>query len=165
MALNKRRFLLKKKYENKNEHRTKLYSIWCAMRQRCRNKNNKDYKYYGERCISVCNDWDDFLNFKVWAISVGYKEGLTIDRIDTYGNYEPSNCRWITIQEQQQNRRDAHFITYNGETLNMTQWAKKTGISRSALKYRLNSGWSIEDALYTPLISNGYRKQKIKESN
>lgn len=83
-----------------------LHGVWSAMRQRCSNPKNKDYKYYGARGISVCQEWQSgYLAFRSWALSNGYQTGLTIDRINTYGNYEPDNCRWITIQEQQKNRR------------------------------------------------------------
>lgn len=82
-----------------------LHAVWNMMRQRCTNKRNKDYKYYGGRGIQVCLAWTEYSSFRDWAISSGYAQGLTIDRINTNGNYEPQNCRWITIQEQQKNRR------------------------------------------------------------
>lgn len=84
----------------------KLHGVWNMMKQRCLNRNCKDFKYYGLRGIRVCDEWiKDYLTFRAWALSNGYEEGLTIDRIDPDGNYEPSNCRWITIQAQQKNRR------------------------------------------------------------
>lgn len=83
----------------------KLHGVWNAMNQRCRNPNNADFKYYGARGVCICEEWQHYLPFREWALTHGYEEGLTIDRINTYGNYEPENCRWITIQEQQKNRR------------------------------------------------------------
>ena len=83
----------------------KLHGIWAQMRQRCSNPKNKSYKYYGALGVSVCEQWQQYGPFRDWAMKNGYKEGLTIDRINTYGNYEPDNCRWITIQEQQKNRK------------------------------------------------------------
>ncbi|PNH18659.1 hypothetical protein B6K86_08665 [Lachnospiraceae bacterium] len=83
----------------------KLHGVWNMMKQRCQNPNNQDYKYYGARGIGVCDSWKNYLNFRSWALANGYEKGLTIDRIDSDGNYEAGNCRWISIQEQQKNRR------------------------------------------------------------
>lgn len=84
---------------------TKLYMVWSSMRSRCNTPTNKSYIYYGGRGIKVCPEWDDYAVFEEWAISAGYKEGLSIDRIDNDGNYEPSNCRWATPHEQRINQR------------------------------------------------------------
>lgn len=83
----------------------KLHGVWNAMKQRCQNPRSRDYKFYGLRGIRVCDAWQNYLTFRTWALANGYAEGLTIDRIDPDGNYEADNCRWITIQEQQKNRR------------------------------------------------------------
>lgn len=86
---------------------TRLHSIWATMKERCDLKKRRDYKYYGGRGITVCDEWrNDFQAFYDWAMANGYLDDLTIDRIDVNGNYEPSNCRWITIQEQQKNKRN-----------------------------------------------------------
>lgn len=89
------------------------YLNWQGMVSRCNNPNDKDYKRYGGRGIQVCQEWRHMPNFEKWAIASGYKEGLTIDRIDVNGNYEPSNCRWLTRGEQNRNRRDNIKITIN----------------------------------------------------
>ncbi|MDR2923473.1 MAG: hypothetical protein LBU85_09060 [Treponema sp.] len=81
------------------ESNSHLYSIWKAMRQRCTNPKAKAYKYYGGKGISICPEWKTFLPFREWALTNGYKDGLSIDRIDSDKNYTPENCRWITIKE------------------------------------------------------------------
>lgn len=86
------------------QYGTKLYHVWGTMKYRCNNPNDKHFHRYGGRGIKVCDEWNDFIPFYKWATNHGYKEGLTIDRINNDGNYEPSNCRWVTIQEQQRNK-------------------------------------------------------------
>lgn len=85
---------------------TKLHGIWAGVLARCRNKNTRSYKYYGAKGVVVCSEWHRFEPFAKWALRNGYREGLSIDRIDPFGNYEPSNCRWIPRSEQRYTRRD-----------------------------------------------------------
>lgn len=82
-----------------HENRTRLYTIWCGMRQRCNNPNREAYIHYGGKGIEVCDEWSDYNAFKDWAENNGYADNLSIDRINSNGNYEPSNCRWITVSE------------------------------------------------------------------
>ena len=125
---------------------TRLYNIWSGMKRRCQDPKHKDYPRYGARGIKICEEWkNDFLPFKQWALSHGYSDKLTLDRIDFNSNYEPFNCRWVTVKEQGNNRRSNRFITYKGETKTVKQWADELGIERHALLYRLNN-WSVEEA-------------------
>lgn len=128
-----------------------LRVVWSGLKDRCYNMNCKAYKNYGGREITVCDEWrNDFQAFYYWAMSNGYKNGLTIDRIDVNGNYEPSNCRWATMKEQANNKRNNRLITYNGKTQTITQWADETGIERRTISARISRGWNIERTLSTP---------------
>lgn len=122
----------------KKTENLKLYGVWANMQQRCLNHKNKDYKYYGARGIKICDKWiSDFRYFYEWAISNGYKDGLTIERIDVNGNYEPSNCKWIPFKEQSKNKRNNVMITYEGETHCLNEWSRIKKISKDVLRYRL----------------------------
>lgn len=128
---------------------TRLYRIWTLMKDRCENHNTPNFENYGGRGIKVCEEWrNSFEAFMRWSMKNGYSEGLSIDRIDVNGNYCPENCRWATWKEQQNNRRDNHFITYNGRTQTISQWSEETGINQATLLQRINKlNWSIERAL------------------
>lgn len=128
---------------------TRLYSIWSNMIQRCTNMNRSDYKRYGGRGITVCDEWkDSFQAFNDWAVSNGYADDLTLDRIDSNGNYEPQNCRWATYKEQGNNKRSNRLLTYNGETHTIAEWADIVGIKSSIIYQRINCyKWSVERAL------------------
>lgn len=132
-----------------NMAKTRIYRIWGGMIERCKNPNNKDYKNYGGRGVSVCKEWRDFVGFEEWAMKNGYSESLTIDRINVNGNYEPSNCRWITNAEQQKNRRNTILVKYNGEEHCLKDWARIIGIPYCTLHGRLAAGWSVDKALST----------------
>ena len=131
--------------------RSRLYSIYIGMKERCSNPQHCAYSNYGGRGISYCEDWQTFQNFKTWAEQNGYTDNLTLDRIDVNGNYEPSNCRWSTFKEQQNNRTNNHLIEYNGELKTLQQWGEIFGIKWTTLYKRLQSGWDIEKALTTPV--------------
>ncbi|KXJ61654.1 MAG: hypothetical protein AXW14_08565 [Alteromonas sp. Nap_26] len=90
---------------------TPLYYVWKTMRQRCHNPSNQNYDYYGGRGISVCSSWNDFKEFESWALANGYSKGLTIDRTDPNGNYEPSNCEWVTWKDQANNRNFRGYLS------------------------------------------------------
>ena len=108
---------------------TRMYRLWEAMRTRCNNRNSKSYKNYGGRGISICEEWNDFETFYSWAMSHGYMDDLTIDRIDCNRGYEPSNCRWIPRVDQALNRRNTIRLTYKGREYTPTELSNLTGIS------------------------------------
>ena len=128
--------------------RTRLYREWQNMKRRCLNCNDKRYSYYGGRGIKICKEWLVPDNFFEWALSNGYSDELTIDRIDANGNYEPTNCRWATIKEQCNNRRSNVLLTYNGKTQNITQWAEELGLNVRTCFSRYNYGYSVEKILF-----------------
>lgn len=127
----------------------RLYWVWAAIIQRCENPTNKDYPGYGGRGISICHEWrNDFGSFHSWAISSGYRDGLTIERVDVNGNYEPSNCTWIVNERQAFNTRRSNLLTHNGKTQTISDWAAETGISYKTIRGRIfQYGWSVERAL------------------
>lgn len=130
------------------ETRSKLYGVWSSIKSRCLNSNTAAYKDYGGRGISICDEWkNSFEVFRDWAYANGYKEGVSIDRIDNNGNYCPDNCRWVISVVQANNRRSNILITYNGETLTVTEWAEKLGKNPKTIFNRLYSGWSAIEAI------------------
>lgn len=130
---------------------TRIYNIWHDMKERTRNKNNKRYDRYGGRGITLCKEWGKYENFYTWSIENGYKENLTIDRIDNNKGYSPDNCRWTTQAEQNRNKSDNVLIEHNGETKTVAEWAKEKNMTYDCLRYRIKRGWSIEKALETPV--------------
>lgn len=126
----------------------RVHKIWENMKRRCYDKNDISYKNYGGRGIIVCDEWkDDFLSFYKWAIKHGYKDELTLDRVDVNGPYSPDNCHWSSMKEQQNNRRNNTVIECFGEAHTLQQWADILGINRSTISSRIRYGWPIEMAL------------------
>jgi hypothetical protein len=129
--------------------RTRLYGIHQSMLKRCFSSNSFAYKDYGGRGITVCDEWkNDFQTFYNWAVNNGYSDELTIDRIDVNGNYEPSNCRWITKGEQSKNTRKNVYFTYNGETKIISDWVRELGIPLTTFRRRIKQNRPIEEILY-----------------
>ena len=143
-----------------NCSRTQLYRTWRNIKSRCNNPNTPRFKDYGGRGIKVTKEWENFECFKNWALNNGYSDELTIDRINVNGDYEPSNCRWITNKEQQLNRRNNHLITYNGTTKTLTEWAIEMEMKPKTLRSRIiDYQWSIDKALTTPVKS--YKRRNM----
>ena len=162
-----------RKNKSKEEHPTykhgkrhsRIYSTWVNMKTRCYNKNVKAYKNYGERGIIICDDWIDkengFINFYNWAIKNGYKDDLTIERINVNGNYEPNNCKWVTYKEQNNNRRSNMYIKYKNEKHTLQEWSEilPIKISSNLLRYRIVKGWGVEKSFNTPVYTNGRNRK------
>jgi hypothetical protein len=132
---------------------TRLYNVWNNIKRRCYTKTNPSYKYYGGCGVKMCEEWrKSFKSFYEWALNNGYNENApkgecTIDRIDCKGNYEPSNCRWVSMKEQNLNRSANKIIEYNGIKRTLKEWSDILNFNYSTLLYRLRRGWSVERAL------------------
>ena len=143
---------------------------WLQITDRCYREKCKSYKNYGGRGIEVCNEWrSDYKAFYDWSMANGYKEEqtaggvniLSIDRINNDGNYEPSNCRWVTPKQNSNNTRFNRLLTLNGETHTMSEWSDITGISQTTLSYRIHRlGWNDEQVLTTPINKSKSRNNK-----
>lgn len=129
-----------RKVKGKSFYKKSWYNSYRCMIDRCFRKSANNYADYGGRGITVCEEWKDIEQFEKWTEISGYKKGLTLDRIDVNGNYEPSNCRWATMKEQDNNRRNTIYVTFNEETHTISDWSEITGIKRSTLSNRYFRG-------------------------
>lgn len=140
---------IKKKH---GDNGTRLYAIWDSMRQRCYNKNNKAYPNYGGRGISVCEEWNDYNNFKKWSIDSGYdinatRGKCTLDRIDVNSDYTPCNCRWVDMKSQSNNKRNTIVLSCGSVSHTLKEWSEITGIKYETLWARYNRCKSAEEIL------------------
>lgn len=149
-----------------DEH-SRLSEIFHNMKNRCYYQNNDSYKYYGGKGIKICDEWNDreiitikgkhgcftkgWVAFKTWALSHGYRDGLTIDRIDSNKDYSPDNCRWVTMKIQDNNKQNNRLITYKNNTKTMAEWCDEFGLNYDTVRQRLNRGWSIEKTFETKI--------------
>lgn len=135
------------------KRRVRLYNIWRGMCRRCELPSHSTYERYGAKGISVCEEWHNFDKFIEWAMNSGYNETLTLDRIDSGGNYTPQNCRWVSLKEQNNNRSNNRLETYNGETKTVSEWGEcnELGLTAKQIHKRLEEGWDIARALTTPI--------------
>lgn len=144
-----------------------LFSVWQSMLSRCFNENNKSYKNYGERGITVCEEWrKDFQSFYDWAIRNRYDKGLQIDRIDVNGNYEPDNCRFVTQIENARNKRNTISIDYEGSILTIGEIAEITGIRATTIYERIYKYlWSEYDATHIPVReTRNYKTDRMRKT-
>ena len=136
----------------------RLYSIWHNMKTRCYNPNTEKFQYYGGKGIEVCEEWrKSFQAFYSWALANGYRDDLTLDRLDSDKNYCPENCRWADMLTQNNNTSKNHYITHNGETKTAAEWARDYGICRSTFNNRIRRGWTFEQAAH---IAVGQRRRQ-----
>lgn len=133
----KKNELISKGVSKHNGRNTLLYSKWSGIKRRCYNKNDSHYKEYGGRGITMCKEWrNDFAKFRTWAIKNGYKKGLSIERIDINKGYEPSNCKWIKLEKQAENKRNAVYMIYNNKRMRMVEVAKLENMPVKTLSSR-----------------------------
>ncbi len=130
-------------------HNTKIYTVWISMKSRCNIPTDTAYKNYGAKGITVCERWlNSFENF---FADMGHPEkGMSIDRKDSRGNYEPENCKWSTRIEQMRNMTSNKIITFKGESRIISEWAEYLNINYNTLYYRLKR-WSVEKSLTAPI--------------
>lgn len=143
--------LMKNGWGNGKTHglsKSRIFKSWQNMKSRCNNPHNTYYKDYGGRGITFCDEWLAFENFYNWAMANGYSDELTLDRIDTNGNYEPGNCRWADRKEQANNTRRNHYIEWNGERRTIAEWGRVLNVSYNSIYLRLyRHNWDMKTAL------------------
>lgn len=140
---------LKLRVTTHGQSNSKLYAVWCSMKGRCYNHNDEYYNSYGGRGIKVCDEWlHDFQAFYDWSMEHGYNDTLTIDRINTNGNYERNNCRWVTNKEQQNNKWNNRLLTCNGKTQTISQWADELDVKSGTIRVRHHRGWTDKECLF-----------------
>ena len=139
------------RYNNDSTY-TRLGRIYHNMKTRCTNSNYDKYQYYGGKGIGICEEWmDSYDAFEEWALSHGYADDLTLDRIDVDKDYSPDNCRWVSWKDQANNRTSNHMLTHNGKTQTLQRWAEETGIDANTIGQRVRAGWDVGGALTEPI--------------
>lgn len=142
--------------------KTRLDRIYRGMKTRCYNASFPEYNSYGGRGITICDEWlNNPKSFYEWALQNGYRDDLSIDRIDVDANYSPANCRWVDVKTQNNNKSNNIHLTFNGETHTMAEWAEIIGMNYQTLKYRIcRYKWSTEDALTKPIRIDSRNKSR-----
>ncbi len=131
---------------------TRMHNIWNSMMYRCsENSRHKEYKDYGGKGICVCEDWHEYSRFKAWALSHGYKDNLTLERVDNNGNYEPNNCTWIPKSEQALNRDNTVYVAV---VMPLVSACRLYNLSYSATRNRIKNGQNINEIIKNRRINN-----------
>lgn len=143
-------------YHTHRMSKSRLYQKWASIKNRCYYKSAQNYRNYGARGIKMCDEWaNSFEKFRDWAFQSGYRDDLTIERIDFNGNYCPENCTWIPRSAQSSNTRRCVIITYNGKTQNLNDWCKELNLDYKRINNRIKKlGWSFERAISEPVNVN-----------
>lgn len=139
--------------------KTRIFSVWNGMTQRTTNPKHKSWCYYGGRGITVCHEWLNFEVFYDWALSNGYEDNLSINRIDNDKGYSPDNCNFVTRKEQMNNQQKTIYLTCNEITQCLSKWSNETGINADTIRSRINAGWSDNEALNTPVMQYGKERR------
>lgn len=143
---------------------TRLYNIWKCMKARCDNPNLHTYQNYGAKGVTYDAAWDEFVTFRDWAMNNGYNDALTLDRIDTRGNYEPNNCRWVNYIVQENNKTNNHTLQISDEEHTLAKWERIMNLPVGIISRRLRDGWGKEDAVMKPLQKRFVKKEdKVTE--
>lgn len=140
------------------QYSDRVYHAWYDMVRRCTDPKCPNFQWYGARGIAVCERWKTFANFYA---DMGEPNGLYLDRLDNDGNYEPGNCRWVTLKESLRNRRNTCLVTHGGRTQTIAAWAEETGVRSGLIYARLRLGWPAEKAITTPCNAFAVRKQRM----
>lgn len=153
------------KHRHKVSEFKRLHGIYHGIKKRCYNRNSPRYADYGGRGIVMCDEWldpdDGFDKFVDWAMANGYKDDLTIERVDVNGDYKPDNCKWITLKEQHNNQRGTLWVDYKGERVRLKDICTRLGVSYDTAHDRIyHRGWDVERALTEPShLSNSFSKK------
>lgn len=150
-------------FRSHGSSKTAEYSIWAAMRQRCSNPNDKDWKHYGGRGIMVCERWRS--SFEPFFADMGQKPpGYSIERLDVNGHYEPDNCIWMDRRLQNRNRRNSEFLEAFGQRELIVEWSEITGLSTMTIRTRLARGWSAERAVSERALPRWHPERRQQSS-
>ncbi len=142
------------RYHRHGYSHTRIDNIYKSMIDRCFNPHNIKYPSYGAKGIVVCEEWrNDKKAFFEWAFSHGYREDLTIDRIDSLKGYSPENCRWVDYIVQNNHRKSNRFEEIDGVIHTVAEWSRISGIAQTTIGYRLRKGWNPKDAVFKPVLT------------